>query len=103
MTHKLVFQLKMQIDFEGNQTKNIEKKFLKSVILLHYNPVIKIIIQSGVCLVSLLYQHYFLSAGIVSSMVSLPIWITNLMYIIAIVVSGIKPLKVPIMLLNLRV
>lgn len=52
---------KMQIDFEGNQTKNIEKKFLKSVILLHYNPVIKIIIQSGVCLVSLLYQHYFLS------------------------------------------
>ena len=35
----------------------------------------------------------FLILGIVFSMVSLPILITNLMYIIAIFVSGIKPLK----------
>ncbi|MFQ3837917.1 heavy-metal-associated domain-containing protein [Staphylococcus pseudoxylosus] len=52
---------KMQIDFEGYQTKNIEKEVSKIGYSATLQSNKKIIIQSGVCLISLLYQHYFLS------------------------------------------
>src|SRR5699024_10380778 len=84
---------KMQVDFEGNQTKNIENEVSKigySAISQSSNknnntkwhlfskPIISIL---------------FLALGIGSSTISLPIWVTNLMYIITIIISGIRPLK----------
>lgn len=84
---------KMQVDFEGNQTKNIENEVSKigySAIsqssnknnntkwYLFSKPIISIL---------------FLALGIGSSTISLPIWVTNLMYIITIIISGIRPLK----------
>src|SRR5699024_2548051 len=84
---------KMQVDFEGNQTKNIENEVSKigySAISQSSNknnntkwhlfskPIISIL---------------FLALGIGSSTISLPIWVTNLMYIITIIISGVRPLK----------
>src|SRR5699024_5698847 len=81
------------VDFEGNQTKNIENEVSKigySAISQSSNknnntkwhlfskPIISIL---------------FLALGIGSSTISLPIWVTNLMYIITIIISGIRPLK----------
>lgn len=84
---------KMQIDFEGNQTKNIEKEVSK----IGYSATLQSSNKNNNTKWRLfskpIISTLFLILGIVSSMVSLPIWITNLMYIIAIVVSGIKPLK----------
>ena len=83
----------MQIDFEGNQTKNIEKEVSK----IGYSATLQASNKNNNTKWRLfskpIISTLFLILGIVSSMVSLPIWITNLMYIIAIVVSGIKPLK----------
>nr|WP_306556703.1 cation-translocating P-type ATPase [Staphylococcus equorum] len=84
---------KMQVDFEGNKTKNIEKEVSKigySATLQsnHKNTNTKWNLFRKPAISTL-----FLILGIVFSMVSLPILITNLMYIIAIFVSGIKPLK----------
>lgn len=84
---------KMQIDFEGNQTKNIEKEVSK----IGYSATLQSSNKNNNTKWHLfskpIISTLFLILGIVSSMVSLPIWLTNLMYIIAIVVSGIKPLK----------
>ena len=51
---------------------------------------------------NLSFQHYFLSLVLVVTLTTLPVLIANLMYIIAIIVSGIKPLKAHIMPLNLK-
>ena len=84
---------KMQVDFEGNKTKNIEKEVSK----IGYSATLQSSNKNNNTKWRLfskpIISTLFLILGIVSSMVSLPIWITNLMYIIAIVVSGIKPLK----------
>ncbi|ALM56167.1 ATPase [Staphylococcus equorum] len=82
---------KMHVDFEGNKTKNIEKEVSKigySATLQSNNKNTKWKLFSKPAISTL-----FLILGIVSSFIPLPIWITNLMYIIAIIVSGMKPLK----------
>lgn len=83
---------KIHVDFEGNKTKNIEKEVSKigysATLQSNNNKNTKWKLFSKPAISTL-----FLILGIVSSFISLPIWITNLMYIIAIIVSGMKPLK----------
>lgn len=84
---------KMQIDFEGSQTKNIEKEVSKIGYSATLQSSNKYNNTKWHLFSKPIISTLFLIFGIVSSIMSLPIVVTNLMYIIAIIVSGIKPLK----------
>lgn len=84
---------KMQVDFEGNKTKNIEKEVSKIGYSATLSSTKKGSNSKWKVFRKPIISVLFLILGLVVTMTTLPELITNLMYIIAIIVSGIKPMK----------
>ena len=84
---------KMQVDFEGNKTKNIEKEVSKIGYSATLSPTKKSSNSKWRVFRKPIISTLFLILGLVVTLTTLPVLIANLMYIIAIIVSGIKPLK----------
>ena len=84
---------KMQVYFEGNQVKNIEKEVSKIGYIAILSSNDKSSDTKWKLFKKPILSAIFLCIGLVLTETNLPIWISNLMYILAIVVSGIKPMK----------
>lgn len=84
---------KMQVDFEGNKTKNIEKEVSKIGYSATLSSTTKNHLTKWNLFKKPVISALFLILGILVSMTTLPIWGANLMYVVAIILSGMKPLK----------
>ncbi len=84
---------KMQVYFEGNQVKNIEKEVSKIGYIAILSSNDKSSDTKWKLFKKPILSAIFLCIGLVLTETNLPIWISNLIYILAIVVSGIKPMK----------
>ncbi|MEB6122683.1 heavy metal translocating P-type ATPase [Mammaliicoccus sciuri] len=84
---------KMQVDFEGNQIKNIENEVSKIGYVATLNSTDNKNDTKWHLFKKPILSAILLCLGLVLTITNLPIWVPNLMYILAIIVSGVKPLK----------
>ncbi|MEB7394195.1 heavy metal translocating P-type ATPase [Mammaliicoccus sciuri] len=84
---------KMQVDFEGNQIKNIENEVSKIGYVATLNSTDNKNDTKWHLFKKPILSAILLCLGLVLTITNLPIWVPNLMYILAIIISGVKPLK----------
>ena len=84
---------KMQVDFEGNQIKNIENEVSKIGYVATLNSTDNKNDTKWHLFKKPILSAILLCLGLVLTITNLPIWVPNLIYILAIIVSGVKPLK----------
>ncbi|OCA11546.1 heavy metal translocating P-type ATPase [Mammaliicoccus sciuri] len=84
---------KMQVDFEGNQIKNIENEVSKIGYVATLNSTDNKNDTKWHLFKKPVLSAILLCLGLVLTITNLPIWVPNLIYILAIIVSGVKPLK----------